>query len=57
MSIVVHKKNIEYGYQEYSSTKKKKKKNPNVFGNLEQHAKKPIEPKFQPFWKVLEYIK
>lgn len=45
MSIVVHKKNIEYGYQEYSSTKKKKK-NPNVFGNLEQHAKKPIEPKF-----------
>ena len=57
MSIVVHRKYIEYRYQEYSSTQKKKKKIPNVFGNLEQHAKRPMEPKFQPFWKVLEYIK
>ena len=61
---------LKYIYHEYSGTQnilntdtksivvpKKKKKIPNVFGNLEQHAKRPMEPKFQPFWKVLEYIK
>ena len=41
MSIVVHKKNIEYGYQEYSSTKKKKKKIQMFLGILNNMPKNP----------------